>query len=247
MESILNITQGAAGGIGGSSFGLIFIIAIGGLIFYFFYKKKKNNEQGSIPQQRHEGDEVWKTIKDFLRDNNEKGKQIVDTYVAKRPNPDVIDKTLSKEQQKLQKAEIEKRKKEKKLENKKLKAEGKKPKAEKERELYVVLFTTRNGKTLAVDNPRAIECEVKHVRIDKKNSERKIVILGERNYEEEAKWILPLKEAEEAKLKKELERREKRSNLNPIKKLNSKVKNNKKDKSKRKEKDKWAKKEVVTK
>nr|WP_229502900.1 DUF5385 family protein [Malacoplasma iowae] len=116
---------------------------------------------------------------------------------------------------------------------------------EKERELYVVLFTTRNAKTLKVDKPRAIECEVKYVKINRKENERKIIILGERNYKEEAEWILPIKEAEEAKLKKELERQEKRKQRNIINKLFKNKSSTKKET--KKSKDKWEKKEVVQK
>ncbi|EGZ31133.1 DUF5385 family protein [Malacoplasma iowae] len=230
-----------------SLFGFLPLLLIGGIVVAFFlYKKKKQKESSSNgPKQRHEGDEVWKAVKDFLRDNEEKGKEIIDTYVAKRLNPDLINRSLPKQEQKKQKEEIKRRKQEKKIENKKLKAEGKKPKIEKERELYVVLFTTRNAKTLKVDKPRAIECEVKYVKINRKENERKIIILGERNYKEEAEWILPIKEAEEAKLKKELERQEKRKQRNIINKLFKNKSSTKKET--KKSKDKWEKKEVVQK
>ncbi|WPL37348.1 DUF5385 family protein [Malacoplasma iowae] len=230
-----------------SLFGFLPLLLIGGIVVAFFlYKKKKQKESSSNgPKQRHEGDEVWKAVKDFLRDNEEKGKEIIDTYVAKRLNPDLINRSLPKQEQKKQKEEIKRRKQEKKIENKKLKAEGKKPKIEKERELYVVLFTTRNAKTLKVDKPRAIECEVKYVKINRKENERKIIILGERNYKEEAEWILLIKEAEEAKLKKELERQEKRKQRNIINKLFKNKSSTKKET--KKSKDKWEKKEVVQK
>lgn len=230
-----------------SLFGFLPLLLIGGIVVAFFlYKKKKQKESSSNgPKQRHEGDEVWKAVKDFLRDNEEKGKEIIDTYVAKRLNPDLINRSLPKQEQKKQKEEIKRRKQEKKIENKKLKAEGKKPKIEKERELYVVLFTTRNAKTLKVDKPRAIECEVKYVKINRKENERKIIILGERNYKEEAEWILPIKEAEEAKLKKELERQEKRKQRNITNKLFKNKSSTKKET--KKSKDKWEKKEVVQK
>lgn len=234
-----------------SLFGFLpIILIVGGIALFFFYKKKKQKDAASNgPKQRHEGDEVWKAVKDFLRENEEKGKEIIDTYVAKRLNPDLINRALPKQEQKKQKEEIKRRKQEKKLENKKLKAEGKKPKIERERELYVVLFTTRNAKTLKVDKPRAIECEVKYIKINKKENERKIVILGEKNYKQEAEWILPIKQAEEEKLKKELERQEKRKQRSIINKIfkNKSTSPVSSKKESKKSKDKWEKKEVVQK
>lgn len=46
----------------------------------------------------------------------------------------------------------------------------------KPRELYVVLFSTRNTKTHEVDPPRAIECEVLYKKVDKKTNRRVIEI-----------------------------------------------------------------------
>nr|WP_051790360.1 DUF5385 family protein [Malacoplasma iowae] len=99
-----------------SLFGFLPLLLIGGIVVAFFlYKKKKQKESSSNgPKQRHEGDEVWKAVKDFLRDNEEKGKEIIDTYVAKRLNPDLINRSLPKQEQKKQKEEIKRRKQEKK-------------------------------------------------------------------------------------------------------------------------------------
>jgi hypothetical protein len=55
----------------------------------------------------------------------------------------------------------------------------------KERELYVVCFTTRQTKNGVVDKPRAIECEVINTRINKKEYDRKIIINGLLDYDKE--------------------------------------------------------------
>lgn len=212
LLSFFNFGLGGTGGGQNSSplFVLLLLVVPIGLFFYFM-KKKKSKDANKGPTTRHEGDEVWKTVKDFLKNNGDVGKEVVETYVAKRPDENIIDRSLSKEQQRKQKEEIKKRKIELKEKNKQLKKEGKLPKIEKNRELYVVLFTTRNSKTKKTDKPRAIECEVKMIKKNKYDTERKIVILGERNYKKESEWILPIKEAEEAKFKKEIERREKKA------------------------------------
>lgn len=211
IVSIFNLGIGGSGSSsGGSPLFLLLLLAVPIGLFFYFMKKKKSKEAAKGPTSRHEGDEVWKTVKDFLKNNGDLGKEIVETYVAKRPDENIINRSLSKDEQKKQKEEIRKRKEELKLENKKLKKEGKLPKNIKPRELYVVLFTTRNPKNKKVDSPRAIECEVKMIKKNKYDTERKIVILGERNYKKESEWILPIKEAEEARFRKEIERREKK-------------------------------------
>lgn len=258
---------------GGSSslfFLMIFILPIG-LFFYWNHKKKQRESRSSNIQKRHEGDEVWQTIKDFLKSNGEKGKEIVESYVAKRPDPNVVNRSLPKAEQKAQKIEIEKRKKEEKLKQKELKKQGKKIPKEKPRELYVVLFVTRNPKTKVEDKARAIECEVKNVKRpgakSKNDVEKKIVILGERDYAKESEWILPIKNAEETRIKKEYEKQQKRKKANPINFFSKKRKENiekdpvklekhnkkleeKKQKEiekKEREKAKWDKKETVVK
>lgn len=248
---------------------IIFILPIG--LLFWWMKKKKNQDFSSVPKKRHEGDEVWNTIKDFLKSNNEKGKEVVESYVAKRPDPNTINRLLPKEEQKIQKKEIDKRKKEEKLKNKELKKEGKKIPKEPNRELYVVLFVTRDTKTKQEDKPRAIECEVKNVRVagskSKKDIEKKIIILGERDYEKESEWILPIKKSEEQKIKKEHDKQQKRKKYNFISKLKKsrmekiesnplkkekylqkmEKKSNKKNAKLEKEKAKWEKKETVVK
>lgn len=211
-NNILNLIFNLGTTEGGSSnfLFLIVLLIVPAALFYFWYKKKKDKESGPTQTRAEKQGEVWKTVKDFLKSNNEVGKEIVETYVVKRPDPNVINRSLPKDKQKEQKAEIKKRKQELKEENKRLKAEGKLPKQIKEKEIYVVLFTTRSPKSQIEDKPRAIECEVKIVKKNKYDTERTIVINGEVNYKKEAEWILPIKEAEEAKMKAALKKQQKK-------------------------------------
>lgn len=251
---------------------LIVLIPVG---IWWWWKKKKNGPSGNgSVQKRREGDEVWKTIKDFLKSNNEKGKEVVESYVAKRPDPNVVDRSLPKDLQKKQKLEIQENKKLEKQKKKELKKEGKTFHKEKPRELYVVLFVTRTSKSNVEDKPRAIECEVKNIRVangKKGQTEKKIIILGERDYETESKWILPIKTAEENKIKKEYAKQQKYKKLNIFKTIkekkiknleknpekleiyNQKLKEKeekkliKKQEKEKREKAKWEKKEIVVK
>lgn len=260
---------------GNSSLLFILLLVLVPIGFFWWWKKRKNgsSSSGSI-QKRHEGDEVWKTLKDFLKSQNEKGKEIVESYVAKRPEPHVVNRALSKEEQKKQKLEIKEYQKQEKIKKKQLKSEGKKYTKEKPRELYVVLFVTKSSKTNVEDKPRAIECEVKNVRVSggkKGQTEKKIIILGERDYTTESKWILPIKTAEEDKIKKEYAKQQKYKKLNFVKTLknkklselekdpeklaayNEKIKQkeekkiSKQEQKEKKEKAKWEKKEVIVK
>ncbi len=206
---------------------LIILIFIPAIAIFYFYKKKKDKDNQPTQTKSEKQGEVWKTVKDFLKSKNESGKEIVETYVVKRPDENIVNKSLPKEKQKEQKEAIKKRNQALKEENKKLKAEGKLPKQIKQKELYVVLFTTRNPKTKKEDKPRVIECEVKMIKKNKYDTERVIVINGEKDYKTESEWILPIKEAEEAKMKaaikKEKKREEKRKE-----KANKKVEKQKK-------------------
>ncbi|MDE6645745.1 MAG: DUF5385 domain-containing protein [Malacoplasma sp.] len=251
---------------------LIVLVPVG--IFFWWKKRKKNQSTGGVVQKRHEGNEVRDTIKKFLKSNGEIGKELVESYVVKRADPYVVNRALPKEEQEKQKKLIKERKEQEKQKKIECKKEGKTYKKEKPRELYVVLFVTRNSKTGVEDKPRAIECEVKNIK--KGNSrkspvEKKIITLGERNYEEESKWILPIKLAEENKIKKEYARQQKYKKLNFIKTIKDKKiksiesdpeklalynekqaqkeekKLIKKQEKEKREKEKWEKKETVVK
>lgn len=232
-----------------SFFSIIILIVPVVLIFLYIKKKKKGSNDQGVFKKRRDGDEVWKTIKDFLKSKNEMGKEVVESYVAKRPSLSNIDKSLPKDEQKKFKLELKEIEKKAKEEEKKIKKSGKKIKQKKEKEIYVVLFVTRNAKNIKkggntlIDNipsmnkvigndpARAIECEVTTIKISKKETERKIKVLREVPYEFEAKWILPIKQAEEAKLKKDQSKKK------------DKPKANNKKKTKKQDVNKWMKKE----
>lgn len=186
---------------------LILIIPIV-LVGWFILRKKKGDSNANKPKSKQEADEVWLTIKKYLRDSNEVGKEVIDSYVVKRADP--YDRsTMTKEQRAQAKIEDRQLANLKKTDPKAFSAEKAKIAIEKKRkpsEIYVVLFTTRNTKTLEVDKPRAIECEVKFKKITKKEKERNIVINKVLDYNEEMKWIKPIKDKDDAEHAKELKR-----------------------------------------
>ncbi|MGL5246253.1 MAG: DUF5385 family protein [Mycoplasmoidaceae bacterium] len=210
---------------------LLLIIPIGVLIY--FVKKKKKGSTNTVAKKRRDDDEVWKTLKSYIKKNSEVGKEIIESFVAKRPPVDFIDKSLSKEEITKQKKAIKEKHHLEKEKKKQLKKEGKRFIEAEQKELYVVLFTTRNPKTLVEDKPRAIECQVVNKKVDKKNFEREIIVTRTLEYDEEIKWILPIKEKEEAQFQKEKEKKEKNKAIKSkfkIKKSND-YKNNKKNDS----------------
>lgn len=215
---------------------LMLLVVPIGLVFFWIKKKKKGDSSANTIKKRREGDEVWKTIKDYIKSNNEAGKEIVESYVAKRPNVNIVDKKLPKEQRKEIEKQLKEKKQKEKEEQKQIKKSGKKLKQKKEKELYVVLFVTRNAKTLVEDSPRAIECEVTNTKISRKETKRQIIVTRECSYEKEAEWILPIKEAEEAKLRKEQAKKKPKKASNKNKKSSS---------NKAPKEDKWKKKEQV--
>ncbi len=186
---------------------LILIIPII-LIWMYFKKRKDKRADPDVYRKRREGDEVWKTVKKHIKETDGKGKEVIDSFVAKRPSYDYIDKTLPKEEQLKRKEEIKKIRENEKIKRKECKKNKKKYVPLDTRSLYVVLFTTRNAKTLKEDKPRAIECEVIQEQVDprSKATERRIKINGELNYKKEAQWILPIKQKEEEKFQKEYEK-----------------------------------------
>lgn len=201
----------SSGGGNSNLFLVILIILPIGLIIFLVMKKKKGN--GANNQKvKEEKDEVWSTIKKFLKEENEKGKEIIDAFTLKRPNP--FDKSSMTKAQKIEakikEKEIKKLKEQNIEEYKKQKLKISIERKRKPRELYVVLFTTRNAKTLEIDPPRIIECEIILKKIEKNKTERTIKVNGLMNYDEEMKWIKPIKDKEDAIHQKQLEKRERR-------------------------------------
>lgn len=184
----------------GSLMPILLIVIVGIAIFAWYKKRKANKEANPFLSSRKNKDEVWKTIKQFLKDNNESGKEILDSYVCKRDHVDVVSPNGSYLYKKNKNSELKIRKWQRHKLNKKLKAQGKKElKAPAARDLFVVVFQTRDSKTGLKDAPRCFECEVVNTKISKKEYDRKIVINKELDYDTEMEWIAPVRIAEAAK------------------------------------------------
>lgn len=190
---------------------LMIILPIG--IIAFIIIKKKKSSGAPKKQRKEERDEVWATIKRHLKEQEEYGKEIIDAFTAKRPNP-YDTSAMTKEQRaayKLHQKEMNDLKKTDPEAYKKQKLKEDYEKRKKPKDLYVVLFTTRDTKTLVVDPPRALECEVIMKKIDKSKTERIIQINGEKDYDVENAWIKPIRDKEDKAYRKQLERMKKKN------------------------------------
>lgn len=227
----------AASAAGGSSNNLLYILLIIvpiGLIIFMFVKKKKgggkgNNKSNNKLKNKQEEDEVWLTIKRHLRETGEFGKEVIDSYVVKRPDP-----RLKTKETKAKNKQLKELKKTDKNAYKNAKAIHKIQMHKKPKELYVVLFTTRNTKTLEVDEPRAIECEVVYKKINKNTNQRTILINQVLNYKKEMEWIKPIKAKDDKELAKQLRIEQRRINhkkyIEEKKKAKKKIKETNKEK-----------------
>jgi len=176
---------------------LIVIIAIA---IYAAYKKKKDAKATNpFLSSRKDKDEVWRTIKQYLRDNGEKGKELADSYVVKRNHVDMVDPNGSDKYKKNKNFELKIRKWQREELNKDKPKGAPKISAPKARDQFVVVFTTKDTKTGVTDAPRAFECEVINTKISKKEFDRKIVINKPLDYDAEMEWIAPVRAAEAAK------------------------------------------------
>lgn len=184
-----------------SLFSILIIIVPIAVMFYFFSKRKKNqnNEGFDGTPKKAKKDEVWRTLKQYMQDNNERGKEIVYSFVAKRPNPMQEKATRKGYAQETQKY-IEENKLDKKA-AKKYKAKRTK---EASRERYCIYFITRDPKTRIRDDARIIEAEVVQKSTGDKREpvKRSIVINGLQDFETEFKWIEPIKNREDEKIAK---------------------------------------------
>lgn len=189
------------------NFMLLLLLIVPVVLIVMWWKKRKSSSMESTTyKKRREGDEVWKTVKDYIRKEDGKGKEIIDSFVAKVPAWDYIDKSWSKEKQIEKKNEIKRIREEENLKRKECKKNNKKYIPLGSRSLYVVLFTSRDAKSLKEDKPRAIECEVIEKKVDKKTTSREIIVTRELNYKEQSEWITPIKIKEEEKFQKEHDR-----------------------------------------
>lgn len=179
---------------------IILLVVVGLAIFAWYKKRKTDSSNNPLLSSRKNKDEVWRTIKQFLKDNNEHGKEIIDSYVCKREHVDAINPNGSYFYKKNKNYEVKIRKWQRKTINEQNKLEGKKliepPRA---RDLFVVIFETRDSKTGKIDSPRCFECEVVNTKISKKDYDRKIVINRALDYDTEMEWIAPVRASELAK------------------------------------------------
>ena len=164
---------------------LLFLLIIVVVIGYFIYKHKKNKNK-STESKRKNKDEVWKTIKTYLKSNDNYGVEIIDSYVARKHDIDFIDENLPKFIKNKKNYEIKLRK--------YLYKTKKKQYVRLNRELYVVCFQTKNTKFNTVNPPQAFQCEV--VRSKNKNIPAKIQILGTLDFDTEMQWIAPIRAIE---------------------------------------------------
>ena len=202
--------------VGSSSSGLIIIIviiiAIAAIGIPIMIKKRRSEQRKALISNRHNKDEVWKTIKQYMKDKDQYGEEIVDSYVAKRNQLDYINPSWSyvvkKEIKYVNKIrEMQYRESKQTAIKEKGKNKFKKPPM---RDVYVVCFTTRDMRTGKLNKPQAIECEVVTKKIDRKTQDRKILINGTLDYDKEMEWIAPIRTAESEKNAKMLKKQEER-------------------------------------
>lgn len=187
---------------------LILIIPIG--IFLFWKKRKKRKEEGEkvvSGKQRKLDSEAWVTIKKYLKDQNETGKEIIELFVVKKPDENDTNSYATKELKKKQKKELKAKKKLEKIEKKQDPVAYKQKKkserlTKKPPEHWFLYFITRNAKTKAVDEPRLIEAIISYKRINRKQSDRVINVNPLVDFEKEWEWIKPIKEKEDKQKEK---------------------------------------------
>lgn len=203
----------------GGNAGLIVVFALVGIAIIVMIplsiKKKRDERNRALISARHNKDEVWKSIKQYLKDSGQYGNKIISSYVAKRNDINYInpnDSNYSKHKQKIvnkiRDYQYSEEKKHVKITNNK--AKFVRPPV---RDLYVVCFQTQNTKTGEVFPPQAIECEVVVHKINRKTQDRQIFINGSCDYNKEMEWIAPIRNAEIERSKKieekELKKQEK--------------------------------------
>ncbi len=180
---------------------LIIILPIG-IFIYMKHKKGKDGDNSVLisGKRKKQESEAWVTIKKYLKDKNETGKEIVELFVVKRIDDTDVASLPTKELRKKQKEENKKKKQDlKALKNKDPKKYKEAKKAEKERkpEVWLLYFVTRNPKTKNNDNARIIECTIEYKKISKKETDRIIHVNDKINFKKEMEWIKPIKDKED--------------------------------------------------
>jgi len=176
---------------------IILALLVVGIIIFFVWKNKKNKDKlKKNASLRKEKDEVWTTIKTYIREHKDSFHgEIVNHYVVKRNSIDYISKHVSSYVRKKKIAEIDIRK----WQNRIKKENTIQPK----KDLYVVCFQTRDTKTKLYNSPEAFECQVITSYISKKETTQKIVITRELNFDKEMEWIAPLRTLENERRERE--------------------------------------------
>lgn len=180
---------------------IILIIIPVGIFWWWKKRKKQQNEPTPIKNKKTSSEnEAWQTVKKYLKEKNEYGKEIVNLFAVKRKTSEELKKESKefkekyKNEQKLKKEQLKKLKVENPEEYKKLKRKERK---QKPPELWILVFTTKDTKTNKLDKERMIEAEIIYEKVSKKQTIRKISYHDNINYDEEIKWIKPLKDKEE--------------------------------------------------
>ncbi len=180
------------------------------IIIVMVMRKKKKSDGVSRYEGRAVKDEVWRTLKRFLKDNGEVGQEIVDSYVVKVPNP--YDKSKMTPQQRVDYEAKQAHLKELKATDKaayKVEYKAYKKAMSRVPEEYMIWFISRDTKTGVVADPRIILCRIEYVRTDSKNRERMINIVGLQDYDKQMEWIKPIKDKDDRLFEKQQQSREK--------------------------------------
>ncbi len=204
---------------------LILILPVGAFL-YMRNKKKNESESIAVGSRKERKDEVWNVVKKYLKENGETGKEILQMFPAKkRDENDVTNMTKEQKIAYKQKKKAEKaaRKADPELQ-KKYKEDKRNQKYNRKPEEWFIFFQTWNSRSKVIDEPRILSVEIRYVRIDKKKTERKVIVTGLADYDKEFEWIKPLKEKEDKII-------EKQTRINEAKK--QRVEENKKKREKK--------------
>jgi hypothetical protein len=120
-------------------------------------------------------------------DSNKRG-EIANHYVVRRNDVNYVNPNLSSYWKKRKRAEVKIR-----LEQEKNQTVPPK------NDTYVVCYQTRDVKTKQYNPPKAFECEVRTIRLNKKESQQKVVITRSLNFDKEMEWIAPIRSLEAKK------------------------------------------------
>ena len=194
----------------------LIIIAIIPIGFFLWWrnKKKKQNEPTPVRNKKTSSDnEAWQTVKKYLKQNQEYGKEIISLFAVKKKNLEELSKESKaykaqyKQQKQQEKQELLELKKTDKNKYKELK---RKQRNKREPEIWLLVYTTKNPKTNVVDPERILQAEIVYEKVSKKVTDRRIVFSDQVDYEKEMKWIQPLKDKEEKQKQKQEKANEKK-------------------------------------